>query len=237
MAVAHQLWLPTVHAGVQQHGPAEVQAGLQLGHVQVRPQARSTLAVHGGQDGGDHQVGVGVGTRRAELHPVGLRAGFADAPATFRKTKVAQYVDSSPNLEARVLGGVLTSGPIERNITVNLVALRALNGANDEETKSVRRYLLALTLIAATAEIDLFLREGCHLRYADDDVWGAIPRRGAIEPIDLSSDSAQKSLLDYAKEATEPFRKQWPTELIYKFNLNKAKKLLAKKSEDEESPA
>ncbi|MCY4360683.1 MAG: type I-U CRISPR-associated RAMP protein Csb1/Cas7u [Gammaproteobacteria bacterium] len=163
--------------------------------------------------------------------------GFADAPATFRKTKVAQYVDSSPNLEARVLGGVLTSGPIERNITVNLVALRALNGANDEETKSVRRYLLALTLIAATAEIDLFLREGCHLRYADDDVWGAIPRRGAIEPIDLSSDSAQKSLLDYAKEATEPFRKQWPTELIYKFNLNKAKKLLAKKSEDEESPA
>ena len=163
--------------------------------------------------------------------------GFADAPATFRKTKVVQYLDSSPNPEARVLGGVLARGQIERNITVNLVALRALNGANGEETKSVRRYLLALTLIAATAEIDLFLREGCHIRYADGDVWGAIPRRGAIEPIDLSSENAQKTLLDYAQKAVEPFRKEWPEELIYKFDLNEAKKLLAKKSDDEESSA
>ena len=86
--------------------------------------------------------------------------GFADAPATFRKTKVAQYIDGSPNPEARVLGGVLTSEPSERDVTVNLIALRAINGEDEEKTKDVRRYLLALTLIAATTEIDLFLREG-----------------------------------------------------------------------------
>ncbi len=160
--------------------------------------------------------------------------GFADAPSTFRKTKVTQYLDGSPNLEARVLGGVLASGSIERDVTVNLVALRAINGANEEKTKSVRRYLLALALIAATAEIDLFLREGCHLRYADEDRWNAVPRRGEIEPIDLSSEHAQKTLLDYAKESVKPFGEQWPEELIHKFDLTAAKKLLAKKTEDEE---
>ncbi len=164
------------------------------------------------------------------------KKGFADAPATFRKTKVPH---GSPNPEARVLGGVLTSGPIERDITVNLVALRATNGADPEETKQVRRYLLSLTLIAATAEIDLFLREGCHLRYTDDDRWSAIPRRGEVEPVDLASENAKKTLLEYAKEAVKPFRKKWPEpeELIYKFDLKEAKKLLAKKATDEEGSA
>ena len=163
--------------------------------------------------------------------------GFADAPSTFRKTRVAQYLDGAPNPAARVLGGVLASGPVERDVTVNLVALRAINGADGEKTKDVRRYLLALTLIAATAEIDLFLREGCHLRYADDDRWNAIPRRGEIKPVDLSSQDAQKTLLGYAKKAVEPFSKEWPEELNYKFDLQEAKKLLAKKAEDEEGTA
>ena len=160
--------------------------------------------------------------------------GFADAPATFRKTKVAQYLEGSPNPEARVVGGVLARGAIERDVTVNLVALRAINGTDEEGTRSVRRYLLALALIAATVEIDLFLREGCHLRYANDDHWNAIPRRGTIEPIDLSSKDAQKTLLEYAKDAVKPFSEEWPKELIYKFDLKEAKKLLAKKTEDEE---
>lgn len=160
--------------------------------------------------------------------------GFADAPSTFRKTKVSQYLDGAPNPAARVLGGVLASGQIERDVTVNLVALRAINGADGEKTKDVRRYLLALTLIAATAEIDLFFREGCHLRYADDDRWNAIPRRGEIKPVDLSSQDAQKTLLGYAKKAVEPFIKEWPEKLIYKFDLQEAKKLLAKKAKDEE---
>ena len=32
-------------------------------------------------------------------------------------------------------------------------------------------YLLGLSLVAATANIELVLREGCLLRYADDDAW------------------------------------------------------------------
>ena len=163
--------------------------------------------------------------------------GFADTPATFRTTKAPQYLGSSPNPEARVLGGVLTGESIQRDVTVNLVALRAINGADEEKTKNVRRYLLALTLIAATAEIDLFLREGCHLRYADEDLWNAIPRRGEPKPIDLTSENAQKTLLEYARSAVEPLSKEWPKELIHEFDLKEAIKLLAKKTEDEEGEA
>ncbi len=163
--------------------------------------------------------------------------GFADAPATFRNTKVRQYVDNNerPNPEARVLGGVLTSEPIERVVTVNLVALRSIYGADEENTRNIRRYLLALTLIAATAEIDLFLREGCQLRYADNDYWNAVPRRGEVQPIEsLSSNEAPMLLLEYAEQAVMPFKEKWPQELIYNFDLKEAKKLLAKKSQDEE---
>lgn len=165
--------------------------------------------------------------------------GFADAPATFRKVGGAaarhmpEFRDGSPNLERRVLGGVLASGRIEREVTVNLVALRRLNGINDEESTRIRRYLLALTLIAATADIELFLREGCHLRFASDDVWEVVSRRGEPTIIDLVSDKADQVILDYATTAVQPVRTGWPQELVHKFDIKEAKRLLARKAEDE----
>jgi CRISPR-associated protein Csb1 len=169
--------------------------------------------------------------------------GFNDAPATFRKvgTNAAKYMqefrDGSPNPERRVLGGVVARGPIERQVTVNLVALRGLRGRENTETEHIRKYLLGLSLVAATADIDLFLREGCHLRYASEDQWYNIPRRG--EPVAFKmKDSAR----EYAKAATNHFReawqKRWPKDenLEYRFDLNEAKKLLAKKTEEEKTP-
>lgn len=166
--------------------------------------------------------------------------GFADSPATFRKVsqsaarQMPEFRDGSPNLQRRVLGGVLTNGPIVREVTVNLVALRAIGGSNEDETKAIRRYLLSLALIAATTDIDMYLREGCHLRFADEDAWNAVPRRGKPIPVDLASQGAKELLFKYAQDAVEPFQSGWPKELVYKFDLNEAKKLLAKKTEDEE---
>ncbi|HEX4112589.1 MAG TPA: type I-U CRISPR-associated RAMP protein Csb1/Cas7u [Stellaceae bacterium] len=165
--------------------------------------------------------------------------GLADAPATFRKVspsaakQMPEFRDGSPNPERRVLGGVVTRGRIERDVTVNLVALRNIHGATEERTREIRRYMLALALLTATADIELFLREGCNLRFADqDDHWFAVPRRGEPVPIELSL--AKELLLGYAKVAVAPFKKEWPTELSYAFDLKEAKKLLAKKEEDEE---
>jgi CRISPR-associated protein Csb1 len=163
--------------------------------------------------------------------------GLADAPATFRKTKVAQYLDGSPNPEARVLGGVLVRGRIEREVTVNLVALRGLRGKDDAETNAIRKYLLGLSLMAATADIEMFLREGCLLRYAENaDQWFQVPRRG--EPTSINLDGG--TVKGYATNSAEHFRSKWPKvfqqkwpqdsqppDLKYEFNLEEAKKLLA----------
>ncbi|MER3466077.1 MAG: type I-U CRISPR-associated protein Cas7, partial [Armatimonadota bacterium] len=68
-----------------------------------------------------------------------------------------------------------------------LVALRGLRGADEEETKAIRKYLLGLALWAATADMELFLREGCLLRYAENgDTWYQVPRRGERVQVKLS---------------------------------------------------
>ncbi|MBS0576328.1 MAG: type I-U CRISPR-associated protein Cas7 [Proteobacteria bacterium] len=165
-------------------------------------------------------------------------AGLADAPATFRTDKVAQFIGGKPNPEARVLGGVLTKGPIVRDVTINLVALRALRGKDDEETKQIQKYLLGLALLAATTELELSLREGCLLRYADEtDEWRQVPRRG--EPSPIKNFPSHADLLEFAMDAAQPFKQKWPKDesgkalpLEHKFDLAAAKKLLAKKGEE-----
>jgi CRISPR-associated protein Csb1 len=163
--------------------------------------------------------------------------GLADAPATFRKvgTNAAKYMhefrDGAPNPERRVLGGVLAKGRIEREVTVNLVALRGLRGSDPKETGYIQKYLLGLSLLAAIADIDLFLREGCHLRYAGDDAWQAVPRRGDPKPVDLSSPNARTLIQTYASGAAKHFKPNWPKVLEHAFDIKAAKKLLAKKEE------
>jgi len=187
--------------------------------------------------------------KEAEAKKVKLsEKGLADAPGVFRpKLKLKNFVNDSPNPEARVLGGVLVRGRIEREVTVNLVALRGLRGKDVSETDAIRKYLLGLSLMAATADIELFLREGCLLRYAEDgDQWYQVPRRGEPAPMSLGQDPVK----NYATSAAAHFRSKWPEvfkgkwpqdsqepALKYEFNLDEAKKLLAKKTAEEESPS
>jgi CRISPR-associated protein Csb1 len=162
--------------------------------------------------------------------------GFADAPATFRTDK-NQFIGGAPNPEARVLGGVLAKGPIERDVTINLVALRGLRGKDDAETSELHHYLLGLALLAATADLELFLREGCLLRYAGEEQWTQVPRRGEPSEIPMPE---HDQLSAYAAFAAKPFEAKWPDGLKkddkpileHEFDLAAAKKLIAKKDED-----
>jgi CRISPR-associated protein Csb1 len=158
--------------------------------------------------------------------------GLADAPAVFRKKVPKTLRDGSSNPEARVLGGILVRDRIEREVTVNLIALRGLRGSDAEETKQIRQYVLGLSLVAATADIDLFLREGCHLRYTGEDVWYSVPRRGEPSRVDLGSDAARAMVRAYAVWGADHFRPRWPQSLEYAFSLGEAKKLLAKKDDE-----
>lgn len=183
--------------------------------------------------------------KEAKAKTVKLSAkGLADAPATFRKvgTSAAKYMpeyrDGSPNPERRVLGGVRVNGRIERDVTINLVALRSIRGPTDDETRAVRRYLLALSLLAASHEFEYFLREGCILRVPDaEDHWFEVPRRGEPKAIQIAPKAGSEILVKYAEQALNGLKTRWPKDLKYKFDLKEAKKLLAKKDEAEESGA
>jgi CRISPR-associated protein Csb1 len=61
-------------------------------------------------------------------------------------------------------GGVIADGGIRRDATLGLAALRHLYaGKNAEKTLVLRRYILGLSLVAFTAPMENYLRQGCTL--------------------------------------------------------------------------
>jgi CRISPR-associated protein Csb1 len=102
---------------------------------------------------------------------------------------------------ANAPGGVVARGPIVRDVTVNLIALRRLSARSDGD--ALRRYVLGLALVAATEPLDGFLRQGC-LLVPDPErpaVWTQVARTGARTPIAF----ADGFPLVYARSAAERF--------------------------------
>lgn len=101
---------------------------------------------------------------------------------------------------SRSHGGIVARGPIRRDVTINLVALRRLGGPDRD---AVRKYILGLSLVAATAPQDPFLRQGCLLVPDADQParWEAIGRDGKRSDVGLTADVA----LEYASRAAERF--------------------------------
>lgn len=98
------------------------------------------------------------------------------------------------------LGGVIASGPIRRDVTVNLIALRRLGG---EQADLLRQYILGLALVAASEPTDPFLRQGCLLVPDSEQSarWQLVGRDGSRSSVDLSA----SAVLDYATQAARRF--------------------------------
>lgn len=124
------------------------------------------------------------------------REGFNDNPA-----------GSTP-------GGVRVMGEIRRDVTINLSAIRRLRvpAAGDQtkndagKTLALRRYILGLSLVAATARTEdkYNLREGCQLRQKRGftPVWREVVFEGDdADRNDLSPDRCER----YAHLAAETF--------------------------------
>ena len=97
-------------------------------------------------------------------------------------------------------GGVVVHGEIRRTVTLNLVALRRLSG---DDGPVLRRYVLGLALVAASAPPDPFLRQGCLLT-PDPNAplsWAVVNRDGARETIVLDPDA----VLGFAQGAAADF--------------------------------
>lgn len=97
-------------------------------------------------------------------------------------------------------GGVLVRGAIERDVTINLIALRRLNGENGEV---LRRYILGLSLVAAVEPIEAFLRQGCLLvpDTASMPEWNLVSRTGARDSVSLD----ERTVAAYAESAAQDF--------------------------------
>ena len=131
-------------------------------------------------------------------------------------------------------GGVVARGPIERTVTVNLVALRKLAGEN---AQNLRRYILGLALVAAAEPQDGFLRQGC-LLVPDEKApaeWIAVAREGGRTSIALSAAVA----LDYAKAVASKFGVGSDRRVTFKKELAQAdlKELEKKKEKKPKSAA
>jgi CRISPR-associated protein Csb1 len=105
-----------------------------------------------------------------------------------------------PAVEAH--GGIVARGPIQRDVTINLIALRRLKGANGV---ALRRYILGLALVAATDPMDGFLRAGCLLTLDpnSDAKWLLVKRDGKQDAADLDAEVVRT----YAQFSAEAFGK------------------------------
>ena len=122
-------------------------------------------------------------------------------------------------------GGIIVHGEIRREVTLNLIALRRLQGENGA---ALRRYVLGLSLVAATAPLDGFLRQGC-LITPDPDTpsdWVSVARDGVREPIGLNEHIA----FELAQKSARDFFGDVPPERTVKFDKTLAKRDADKKA-------
>lgn len=126
-------------------------------------------------------------------------------------------------------GGIVARGPIDRDVTVNLVALRRLSGENGE---ALRRYILGLSLIAAIEPIEAFLRAGCLITPDPDRPaeWMLIGRAGDRRAVSLGPEQ----VLEFAKRAASSFKVGESQQVTFVKDLAKAD---AKKADKEAEKA
>lgn len=97
-------------------------------------------------------------------------------------------------------GGVVARGPIIRDVTINLIALRRLFAAAG--SAPLQRYILGLALVAATEPMDGFLRQGCLLvpRLPAEGGWEQVARTGERTPLPLDNAQARTLARQWANE-------------------------------------
>jgi CRISPR-associated protein Csb1 len=130
-------------------------------------------------------------------------------------------------------GGIIARRGIRREAILNLIALRALGGADEESTRLLQRYILGLALVAMTAPVELFLREGC-LLVPSTEIPGEtllVRRTGERAPFTLGSEEA----LAYAQAAAAAFGvgENWEAE----FEKDSVKATADKKKPAKKKPA
>lgn len=109
----------------------------------------------------------------------------------------------------------LVKDRIERHARLSLIALRGLYGKEDAGTAAFRKYLFGLSLVAATADIELFPLSAPLRRELRRLVRGT----PAGEPILASL--TPETVLAYAKAMAQHVRSRWPEDAKLKHELGR----------------
>jgi len=118
-------------------------------------------------------------------------------------------------------GGIIAHGHIRRDVVVNFAALRKIKASDTEKTEILQRYVLALSLVAATSIKEWDLRQGCLLTIDPDNEnpkWNLVYPDGKRNEIDMNHDE----IIKYAKKAADEFGVGENIDVT--FDSNKAKK-------------
>lgn len=121
-------------------------------------------------------------------------------------------------------GGVIAKDGIRREVTFSLAALRLLSAGDDaNQTLALRRYILGLSLVALSAPVSTYLRQGCNLVPDSDhpSTVTLVHASGKREAFELSRDEA----LVFATLAAETFKVG--ESMTVRFNPELAKKDVA----------
>jgi CRISPR-associated protein Csb1 len=128
--------------------------------------------------------------------------GFKGDEKKFKDWLVNAGFSSVPVPETKIVGGVVLDedGRIERTASLHLVGIRAFGG---KEGEWLRRYLLALGLVALTAPQDYDLRQGCLLvrKEGEGRVIQKVYKDGRRVEIELR----HEEVLQYAREVAREF--------------------------------
>ena len=121
-------------------------------------------------------------------------------------------------------GGVIATGEIRRDATLSLAALRLLavrEGTGDEwmssdRTKTLRRYILGLALVAFTSNASTYLRQGCNLVPSEKPrVFQLVHSDGTRESLKLTP----SDVLKYATAAAKAFGVDKGKEVVFDSKL------------------
>jgi CRISPR-associated protein Csb1 len=115
-------------------------------------------------------------------------------------TKLSE--DGLAEAPSKGIGGVVSRGPITREVVLSLVALRNLRGPDEESTRRLRRYILGLGLVCMTAPLSPEYRSGCILVPHDPKDPARIE---AVSRDGATSTQTLGDVVEFARGAAEAF--------------------------------
>lgn len=101
-------------------------------------------------------------------------------------------------------GGIIAHGQIQRDVVINFAALRKIRSTDKQQTEELQKYILGLSLVAASHIQQWDLRQGCLLTIDPEKtkpVWNVVSPDGRREDVEMNHDE----ILKYAQEASSEF--------------------------------